>query len=64
VLVSDETKLSLDGADELSASQDSAGGVYATWHDGRGISSAASGARAPLQAQTQRPAADHSAASP
>jgi hypothetical protein len=36
VLVSDETSNTLDGADDLSLSQDSAGGVYATWLDGRG----------------------------
>jgi hypothetical protein len=37
VQVSDETSLTLDGADELSVSQDSEGGIYASWHDGRGV---------------------------
>jgi hypothetical protein len=36
VPVSDETSQTLDGADDLSLSQDSAGGVYAAWFDGRG----------------------------
>ncbi len=34
--VSDETTQTLDGAEELSVSQDSAGGVYGVWLDGRG----------------------------
>jgi hypothetical protein len=37
VLVSDETAVSLDGADALDLSQDSSGGVYASWSDSRGI---------------------------
>jgi hypothetical protein len=37
VLVSDETLSTLDGADALSASQDSTGGIYAGWSDGRGV---------------------------
>jgi len=36
-LVSSEQHESLTGADQLSASQDSAGGVYATWADQRGF---------------------------
>ncbi len=36
VLVSDETKNSLDGADGLSLSEDSSGGLYASWSDYRG----------------------------
>jgi hypothetical protein len=37
VLVSDETMSTLDGADSLSVSQDSTGGIYAAWADGRGV---------------------------
>jgi hypothetical protein len=36
-LVSDETSQTLDGADGLSVSQDSTGGIYASWTDGRGL---------------------------
>ncbi len=36
VLVSDETQSSLDGAIDLSLSEDPAGGVYAVWEDERG----------------------------
>jgi hypothetical protein len=36
VPVSDETTQTLDGADDLSLSQDAGGGVYAAWLDGRG----------------------------
>jgi hypothetical protein len=35
-LVSDETRTTQSGADELDLSQDSSGGVYATWLDSRG----------------------------
>jgi hypothetical protein len=37
VLVSDETLTTLDGADDLSVSQDGTGGIYAAWTDGRGV---------------------------
>ena len=37
VSISEETPFTLDGADELSASEDSAGGLYACWTDGRGV---------------------------
>jgi hypothetical protein len=37
VLVSDETLNTLDGADALSLSQDSNGGIYASWTDSRGV---------------------------
>ncbi|MGO9959553.1 MAG: hypothetical protein ACLP50_26850 [Solirubrobacteraceae bacterium] len=36
-LVSDETSLSNHGADELSLSEDSSGGLYASWLDSRGF---------------------------
>ena len=37
VSISEETPFTLDGADDLSASEDSAGGLYASWTDGRGV---------------------------
>lgn len=37
VSISEETPFTLDGADELSASEDSSGGLYASWIDGRGV---------------------------
>jgi len=37
VLVSDESSESTGGADALSVSQDSSGGVYASWSDHRGV---------------------------
>ena len=37
VSISEETPFTSDGADDLSASEDSAGGVYACWSDGRGV---------------------------
>jgi hypothetical protein len=36
-LVSDETLNTLSGAESLSVSQDSTGGIYASWSDGRGV---------------------------
>jgi hypothetical protein len=36
-LISPEGSYTLDGADELSASEDSAGGLDAAWFDGRGV---------------------------
>jgi hypothetical protein len=35
--ISPEGLYTLDGADALSASEDSAGGLYAAWVDGRGV---------------------------
>lgn len=37
VQISEEAPFTLLGADELSASEDSAGGLYACWTDGRGV---------------------------
>ncbi len=37
VPISEEAPFTLLGADELSASEDSAGGLYACWTDGRGV---------------------------
>ena len=37
VSISEETPFTFDGADELSASEDSAGGLYACWADDRGV---------------------------
>ena len=36
-MISEETPFTSDGADDLSASEDSAGGLDAAWTDGRGV---------------------------